>query len=124
MPLPSATDPRFRKPQVVRVDAYYLGGEPGTVELYDMHIFDFREAADAHPQDWALVEAVESLPQFKPYEMAVGPSAPKIIDKRNYPVFPTADQMGSPPPPMIEMPQRRMHELRRPGGAHYIPRRG
>lgn len=121
MPLPSAGAPQFKKTQVTRVDAYYLGGEPGTIELYDLHIFDFREAATAHPNDWALVEEVESLP-FKPYRMPVGPSAPKIIDKRNIPNWPTPEQMSAQPPPMIEMIP--LHEKKLPGGGNLIPRRG
>lgn len=120
MPLPSAVDPRFRQTQVTRVDCFYLGGEPGTVELFDLHVFDFKEAATAHPHDWALTETVESLPQFKPYRPA-GPAL-KIIDKRNIPNWPTAEQMSSPPPPMVEMIP--LHERRGPGGGPLIPRRG
>lgn len=84
--------------------------------------FDFREAATAHPGEWALVEAVESLPEFKPFRMPHGPHAPKIIDKRNIPNFPTSEQMSSPAPPMVE--QIPLHLKRLPGGSALIPRRG
>jgi|GEM_PF-6012556 hypothetical protein len=122
MPLPCASAPQLRKTHVIRVDCYYLGGKAGTIELYDLHVFDFKEAATAHPADWALVEPVESLPQFKPYRMPVGPHAPKIIDKRNIPNWPTPEQMSSPAPPMFEMIP--MHMKRLPGGGSLIPRRG
>jgi hypothetical protein len=120
MPLPSATDPKLRKTQVTRVDCYYLGGEPGTIELYNLHAIDFVDSAKKFPDEWALVEAVESLPQFEAFKPPRGPDVLKIIDKRNIPNFP-GDQIA-PPPPMAEMIP--LHEKRLPGGGPLIPRMG
>jgi len=117
MALPSATDPRFIKTTVTRVDCYYLGRKDGTVELCNLHTFDFREAATAHPDQWVLAEPVESLPQFKPYEMPVGPDAPKVIDKREKFSFP----MPQPPPPQAMVEMTPMHLKRGPGGGPLIP---
>lgn len=120
MPLPSAGAPQFKKTEVVRVDVYYLGNERfGTIELHNMHIIDFQDAAKAHPHDWALVEAIESLPQFKPFTMPHGPRDPKLIDKRNIPRWPTPEQLRTEPPPMVEMIP--MHEKRGPGGGLLFP---
>ena len=65
----------------------------GTIELCDMHIIDYDEAFAAHPDDWVLVE------DYKP---PTGPTAPKIIDKRNYPEFPTPQQLKSSGPPVLD----------------------
>lgn len=122
MPLPSASAPQLRKTEVIRVDCYFLGGEAGTIELHNVHIIDFKEAFKTHPDEWALVDAIESEPKLKPYKMPVGPHAPKIIDKRNIPDFPTSEQMSSAAPPMVEMIP--LHERRGPGGGPLIPRKG
>lgn len=93
----------------------------GTIELYDLFLVDFREARKARPDDWALKEACESEPQLEPYKPA-GPNAPKIVDKRDRLVFPSSEQMSSPPPPMLDRVP--VSERRGPGGGYLIPRRG
>jgi len=84
---------KFTKTPVGRVDCYYLACKDGTIELYDMHSIDYEEAAAARPDDWALAED---------YKMPVGPTAPKIIDKRNYPVFPTPQSLKASGPPVMD----------------------
>ena len=84
---------RFAKTPVGRVECYYLGSKEGTLELYDMHIIDFEEALVAHPNDWVLVED---------HKLPAGPGAPKIIDKRNYPVFPTPESLKASGPPVLD----------------------
>jgi hypothetical protein len=56
------------------VDAYFLGTPDGSLELFQMHRIDFDEAAKTYPNDWALADE---------YKMPAGPSAPKIVDKRD-----------------------------------------
>jgi len=84
---------RLLKTPISRVQCYYLGCKDGSLELYDMHYIDFEEAFDAHPDDWVLADE---------YKMPTGPSAPKVIDKRNYPVFPTPESMKSKGPPVLD----------------------
>jgi len=84
---------RLGKTPVGRVEAYYLGRKDGSLELFDMHYIDYDEAAAAHPDDWALLDD---------YKMPSGPAAPKIIDKRDYPVFPTPESLKSNGPPVLD----------------------
>ena len=84
---------RLTKTPVVRVECYYLGCKDGSLELHDLHYIDYEEAFNAHPDDWVLTED---------YKMPAGPGAPKIVDKRNYPVFPTPESLKSSGPPVID----------------------
>lgn len=84
---------RFAKTPVGRVECYYLADlHKGSIELYDMHMIDYEEAFALHPNDWVLAED---------YVLETGPSAPKIIDKRNHPVFPTPESLKSKGPPVL-----------------------
>ena len=84
---------RLGKTPVGRAECYYLGSKEGTLELYDMHVIDYHEAVAAHPNDWVLAED---------YVTPTGPSAPKIIDKRNHPAFPTPESLKSNGPPVLD----------------------
>lgn len=76
-----------------RVECYYLACKDGSIELYDMHSIDFEEARAAHPDDWAAIDD---------YKLPTGPTAPRVVDKRNYPVFPTPQSLKSSGPPVID----------------------
>lgn len=84
---------KLTKTPVGRVECYYLGGPAGTIELHYMHMIDYDEAFAAHPDNWVLAED---------YKLNTGPTAPKIIDKRDLPVFPTPQQLSSSGPPVLD----------------------
>lgn len=60
----------------------------GTIELHRLHDIDFEEALAIEPDDWVRVED---------YKLGDGPSAPKVIDKRELPVFPQPQKASGPP---------------------------
>lgn len=84
---------RLAKTPVSRVECYYLGAKDGSIELHDLHVIDYEEAFAAHPDDWALTED---------YKLPAGPTAPKIVDKRNHPQFPTPQSLKAEGPPVID----------------------
>lgn len=88
---------QLAKTPVARLECYYLGRKDGVLELNDMHLIDFEAAHAAHPDHWAPVETYKEYPAYK---MPTGPEAPKVIDIRNHPIFPTIEEMSSVPPPM------------------------
>lgn len=111
MPLPSALDPKVKAPPPPVVECFFFGNKDGSIDILRLPRIDFDDARRSHPDDWALVED---------YKLTEGPTAPKVIDKRGIPAFPTSAEMSSKPPPMGDW--RPLYEFKGPSGGRLFPR--